>query len=57
MGRLECRVCSTNFESKISGKLPVINGLIELSQPVDVYCDWIDACHKINKNKAQVEGY
>ena len=38
VGNLLCRICKTNFKSKIN----------HLSHEVDVYCDWIDACHQLN---------
>lgn len=38
IGFLKCRICSTHFASKVHN----------LSAQVDVYCAWIDECHKIN---------
>ena len=34
-----CRICNNTFRTQIHG----------LSQPVDVYCDWIDECEKVNQ--------
>jgi transcription elongation factor Elf1 len=33
-GTIECRICGETFQCRIS----------YLSDPVDVYCEWIDAC-------------
>ena len=38
IGRLDCRICKTNYMTKIN----------HLSAEVDVFCDWIDQCHKVN---------
>lgn len=38
-GDVWCRICSKSFETDIH----------DLSQPVDVYCDWIDECEKVNQ--------
>ena len=38
IGSLKCRICSTSHSSRIH----------HLSAAVDVYCDWIDECHKVN---------
>jgi transcription elongation factor Elf1 len=45
VGYLGCRVCKKQFSATISGNY--FN--IELSAPVDVYCEWIDACENVNK--------
>ncbi|KAH8261186.1 hypothetical protein KR044_004746 [Drosophila immigrans] len=37
-GRINCRVCKESFQTTI----------ISLSEPVDVYNDWIDACEVVN---------
>jgi transcription elongation factor Elf1 len=39
VGSLQCRICKTRFQSKIN----------HLSAEVDVFCEWIDECHEINK--------
>ncbi|XBW35728.1 hypothetical protein QEN19_001298 [Hanseniaspora menglaensis] len=43
IGSLHCNKCNVNFESKVN----------VLSEPVDVYTDWIDAVEAVNdpKNK------
>lgn len=43
VGSLHCNKCNVNFESKVN----------VLSEPVDVYTDWIDAVEAVNdpKNK------
>ena len=38
VGQLNCRICKTAYAAKIN----------HLSAEVDVFCDWIDQCHKIN---------
>lgn len=39
VGFISCRVCLEDFQSKIN----------YLSEAVDVYSDWIDACEQANK--------
>ena len=46
MGTLKCRICSTGHTSRIH----------HLSAAVDVYCDWIDECHKANTKEAILSG-
>ena len=46
IGSLKCRICSTTHSSKIH----------HLSAAVDVYCDWIDECHKVNSIENQLAG-
>ncbi|GFW60043.1 transcription elongation factor 1 homolog [Trichonephila clavipes] len=38
-GRITCRVCLEDFQTSIN----------YLSEPVDVYSDWIDACESANQ--------
>ncbi|XP_034482663.1 transcription elongation factor 1 homolog [Drosophila innubila] len=38
VGRITCRVCKEYFQTPI----------ISLSEAIDVYNDWIDACEQIN---------
>ncbi|GIX71275.1 hypothetical protein CEXT_121841, partial [Caerostris extrusa] len=38
-GRITCRVCLEDFQTAIN----------YLSEPVDVYSDWIDACETANQ--------
>lgn len=45
VGSLRCRICSTQHSSKIH----------HLSAAVDVYCAWIDECHKVNTNGGGIE--
>ena len=45
IGHLNCRICKVSFASKIN----------HLSQEVDVYCDWIDECHKLNDKGGMIE--
>lgn len=37
LGELHCKICGQTFQTAIHG----------LSQPVDVYSDWIDACEDL----------
>ncbi|KAK9764123.1 hypothetical protein K7432_008632 [Basidiobolus ranarum] len=39
IGHLSCRICSASFQCMIN----------YLSEPIDVYSEWIDACEKINQ--------
>ena len=38
-GTIECRLCESKWACKISS----------LSEPIDIYSEWIDECDKINK--------
>jgi len=38
MGQILCNTCNTTFEAPIT----------YLSEPIDVYSDWIDACERAN---------
>ena len=38
-GFISCAVCLEEFQTLIT----------HLSEPVDVYCDWIDACEEANQ--------
>ena len=42
IGYLSCRVCLANFQSRIT----------YLSEPVDVYSEWVDACEVVNNGEA-----
>ena len=42
MGQIDCRVCGHNFTSQIT----------HLTEPADLYCEWIDACEKANEEEA-----
>jgi len=37
-GKIECNVCAASFQTYINN----------LSEPIDVYHDWIDACERAN---------
>ncbi|PAV61660.1 hypothetical protein WR25_00678 isoform A [Diploscapter pachys] len=37
IGFISCRVCSEDFQTSIH----------ELSEPIDVYSEWIDACEQV----------
>ncbi|CAG2101809.1 unnamed protein product [Medioppia subpectinata] len=38
-GRISCRICLEDFQSTIN----------YLSEPIDVYSEWIDACESANQ--------
>ena len=46
VGSLKCRVCQADFEMRITS----------LSQPVDVFAEWIDQCDALNKSAAVAAG-
>lgn len=35
---ISCRVCTVNWENKIT----------PLTEPIDVFCDWVDECERQN---------
>mmetsp|Transcript_26419 Transcript_26419/g.66668 ORF Transcript_26419/g.66668 Transcript_26419/m.66668 type:complete len:108 (+) Transcript_26419:182-505(+) len=39
VGRCKCNVCGQSYETHITA----------LSEPVDIYCEWIDECEKVNR--------
>ena len=43
LGNIKCRVCAVTFQCDIH----------HLSDPIDVYSDWIDSCESINKQTAK----
>ena len=40
---LKCRICKTEYETRIN----------KLTMEVDVYCEWIDECERLN-NEARL---
>ena len=47
IGYLSCGVCGVTFQAKIN----------YLSEPIDVYCEWIDECAAVNEdNGGEGEG-
>ena len=40
IGDLHCKICGQSFQTAINS----------LSQPVDIYSDWIDACEDVADN-------
>ena len=42
MGSIGCRVCGHSFSSQIN----------HLTEPADLYCEWIDACERANEEEA-----
>jgi transcription elongation factor Elf1 len=67
VGHLSCKVCGQDFDASINCSYSKITdshqkqrkrlmwALTDLSHPVDVYADWIDACDKAAKDAAQVD--
>ncbi|KAL9618544.1 MAG: hypothetical protein Q9160_006728 [Pyrenula sp. 1 TL-2023] len=45
LGTLSCKICGQKYQSQIN----------YLSQPVDVYSDWIDACEQVAKEAAETD--
>jgi transcription elongation factor Elf1 len=45
-GSISCRVCGESFQSRITA----------LSDPIDVYCDWIDACDQARSGAGDSSG-
>ncbi|CAO1635445.1 unnamed protein product [Parajaminaea phylloscopi] len=45
IGYLSCKTCGQNFSTPTN----------LLSQPIDVYTDWIDACEEANQNNDAVD--
>ncbi|KAK7679362.1 hypothetical protein QCA50_017579 [Cerrena zonata] len=45
LGELHCKICGQSFQSAIHS----------LSQPVDIYSDWIDACEDLAE-EAEAKG-
>ena len=58
-GRLECRVCGASYETTINCEsasaairsggraltgLVCVVGRADLSEPIDLFCEWVDAC-------------
>lgn len=41
IGKLNCKICGQNFRAPINS----------LSQPIDVYTDWFDACEAVAAKK------
>jgi len=39
IGSISCRVCAEDYQTSIT----------YLSEPIDVYSDWIDACESVNQ--------
>ena len=55
---IACRVCEASYKMAINGTFSsscppfwhVTDAVVALglTEPVDVYCDWIDACEDVN---------
>ena len=41
IANISCRVCTSNFKTKKTA----------LTDPIDVYSEWIDECERINKEE------
>ncbi|GLJ24675.1 hypothetical protein SUGI_0472680 [Cryptomeria japonica] len=40
IGEAKCRICQESFSTTINA----------LSEPIDVYCEWIDECERVNNS-------
>ncbi|XP_020973394.1 transcription elongation factor 1 homolog isoform X3 [Arachis ipaensis] len=49
IGELACRICQESFSTAITGKLNA------LSEPIDIYSEWIDECERVNKLEEEGE--
>lgn len=43
IGTLNCKICGQSFQSPINS----------LSQPIDIYSDWVDACEAVAQEQAE----
>ncbi|GME97891.1 unnamed protein product [Ambrosiozyma monospora] len=43
IGTLNCKICGQSFQSPINS----------LSQPIDIYSDWVDACEAVAEELAK----
>jgi transcription elongation factor Elf1 len=69
VGTLSCKTCGQRFQSDINctSSLPrfqasliekwgnIANIVLDLSGPVDVYSDWVDACEEVAHRKGDKE--
>ncbi|ODV83371.1 hypothetical protein CANARDRAFT_29998 [[Candida] arabinofermentans NRRL YB-2248] len=44
IGTLKCKVCGQSFQSPINS----------LSQPIDIYSDWVDACEAVAEEQSAI---
>ncbi|KAG7806878.1 hypothetical protein KL921_004672 [Ogataea angusta] len=42
IGSLSCKICGQSFQTPINS----------LSQPIDIYSDWVDACEAVAEQEA-----
>ena len=53
IGNLVCKVCGQSHQCVINSSLPriltVVTDYSDLSAPIDVYSDWIDAAEAVGK--------
>jgi transcription elongation factor Elf1 len=60
-GDLSCKVCGQAFQTHTNCTLyqykiqrgPAHTSLVDLSAPIDVYSDWVDACDSVAKAAAE----
>eukprot|EP00462_Mataza_sp_D1_P002711 CAMPEP_0175101098 /NCGR_PEP_ID=MMETSP0086_2-20121207/7562_1 /TAXON_ID=136419 /ORGANISM="Unknown Unknown, Strain D1" /LENGTH=79 /DNA_ID=CAMNT_0016375499 /DNA_START=91 /DNA_END=330 /DNA_ORIENTATION=+ len=45
LGTIKCRVCDTKFQTTIN----------YMTEPIDVFSEWIDECEKVNAEDAPDE--
>lgn len=54
MASLSCRVCQAGYQTAINSIALIYSHFIGLSEPIDVYSEWVDAIatkEASNKNK------
>lgn len=65
VGSLSCKSCGQNYQTGVNCMytrppagfgLAANNALEDLSDPVDVYADWIDACESVAKDTSAARG-
>lgn len=47
IGALRCKTCGQHFETNINCMFLPTSANLDLSAPIDVYSDWIDACDAV----------
>ncbi len=44
IGTLKCKICGQSFQTPINS----------LSQPIDLYSDWVDACEAVSEEQSAI---
>ncbi|CAI9757049.1 unnamed protein product [Fraxinus pennsylvanica] len=45
IGEASCRICQESFSTTVTA----------LTEPIDIYSEWIDECERVNNNEEDVE--